>query len=177
LIVSLPHARLIVSLRNPADRLHSLYQMLYRYGSIRQPLDECLFGFDATNIRGNFIWPDLTRYFELFDREQLMVILFDELKGNSRAVAEKLYRFLGVESSCAPDLTPQNTGGIPRHVRVYSVLRRGRTFFKSVAAPPAYLKRAWSRYKDRALHPQELDSTIRSKILEICTDDILTTQE
>ena len=175
----LPNVRLIVSLRNPADRLHSLYQMLYRSGAMRQPLDEYLFGYDATTIKGNFIWPDLARYFQLFDREQLMVILFDELKDSAGAVAEKLYKFLGVESSFAPDLSPQNTGGIPRHVRVYSLLLRGRNAFKSaaVAPPPAYLKRAWSRYKQRALRPQELDPMIRRKILEVCTDDILRTEE
>jgi hypothetical protein len=173
----LPDARLIVSLRNPADRLHSLYQMHYRAGSISAPLDEYAFAHEATRIKGNFYWADLKRYFELFDRKQIMVILFDELKEDSQGVAEKLYEFLGLESDFVPHLEPQNTGGIPRNVQLYSLLIRAKNVAKSVGTPPPYLRRAWSQFRDEALQRQELDITIRRKILEVCTDDILMTQE
>jgi Sulfotransferase family len=172
-----PDIRLIVCLRDPAERLHSLHQMHYRSGSTRQAFDEHLFSQDAVWIKGNFYWSELNRYFQIFDRNQINVVLFDDLKASAARVVRNLYEFLGVDPSFLPDLKPRNTGGIPRNVFIYSLLVRGKNSLKRLGAPPAHLRKLWAEIRKESLQREELDPTIRRKILEVCEDDIRRTQD
>jgi hypothetical protein len=173
----LPDVRLIVCLRDPAQRLHSLYQMHFRSGLTRQAFDECLFGQNAMWIKGNFYWPELNRYYQLFDREQINVVLFDDLKADAARVARNLYEFLGVDNSFQPDLRPKNTGGMPRSVLFYSLLVGAKNVLRKIGAPPSGAKNLLARIRKESLRRDELDPMIRTKILEVCEDDIRQTQD
>lgn len=173
----IPEARLIVCLRNPADRLFSLYQMHFRAGATRKRFDEYAFTQDATWIKGNFYWPDLNSYYQLFARERINVLIFDDLKVSPQKVAADVYRFLGVNDSFVPDLTAQNTGGVPKSAFLYSSLITARNVFKKFATPPAALRRTWSDVKKRSLTAADINPMSREKILEICKDDIDRTQD
>jgi hypothetical protein len=128
-------------------------------------------------IKGNFYWPDLNNYFQRFDSEQIHVILFDDLKANSEKVVKSVYSFLGVDTGFVPDLTAQNTGGIPNNDFLYRFALGSRNLLKKLGTPPAGLRSAWSEMKKKLLIQAELDLQIRGKILEVCRDDILRTQE
>ena len=173
----IPGVKLIVCLRHPAERLHSLYQMHYRDRLTKQPFDEYLFSQNAMWIKGNFYWPDLSSYFQCFDREQIHVILFDDLKSSSDTVIKNVYSFLGVDTSFVPDLTPQNTGGMPNSDLLYRFVLGSKNLLRKLGTPPAGLRRAWSRMRNKLLVQTEIDPQIRRKILEVCKDDILRTQE
>jgi hypothetical protein len=173
----IPSVKLIVCLRHPAERLHSLYQMHYRERLTRQPFDEYLFSQNAIWIKGNFYWPDLNNYFQHFDSEQIQVILFDDLKASSDKVVKSIYSFLGVDTSFVPDLTPQNTGGMPNSDFLYRFVFGSKDLLRKLGTPPAALRSAWSRMRKKLVIQTEIDTRIRRKILEVCRDDIFRTQE
>ena len=86
----------------------------------------------------------LQRYFELFGRERVKVILFDDLKRSPRDVYEQTLNFLGVDPAFEPDFAVHNAAAPTPDSRAY---------------------RAWKsstlRYRIRSLAPQRLYDRIR----------------
>ncbi len=173
----IPDVRLIACLRNPADRLYSGYMMEYRAGRITKPFDEVLFGGEAAWIKARFYWLDLKRYFDLFSPNQIKIILFDDLKADAGKVVTELCRFLEINDTFAPNLTPQNEGGIPQSLLWYTILARGRKMLRRFGTSSPALKQLFKNIERRSLQKLPLDPQIRRKILEICRDDIRRTQE
>lgn len=93
----LPDVKLIVSLRNPVDRLYSRYNNARGRFSENENLsfEEKLQQKPALIDEGFYIH-HLTRYLELFPREQLLILLFDDLKSDPVNFLAEMYRFIGV---------------------------------------------------------------------------------
>lgn len=116
----LPGVRLICALRHPVERAYSDYLMFLRSRS-RQFDPAVELSSDATWARPDSHWmriscyaEPLRRYLELFPRNQLHVLLFDDLKRDPLEAVQSVYRFLEVDADFVPDLeTPHNIGGIP----------------------------------------------------------------
>lgn len=174
---TIPDAKLIVCLRNPAERLFSLYMMHYRTGRTKAPFDEELFGYDAAWIKANFYWSDLKRYFDRFDRVQIKVVLFDDLRSNSMDVAKQLYRFLGVADTFSPHISVGNRGGVPRNLVLYRFLIGAKNLIKGTGIMPVKFKQLWGDMRPRLMAHSEIEPQTRGNILEICRDDILRTGE
>ena len=125
----LPGVRMICSLRQPVDRAYSDYLMYLRRRGRR---------FDpARDLSRTSEWarPDsrwmqigryhehLSRYFDLFPRDQIHVFLFDDLKKNPLGAVQDVYAFLGVDSRFVPDFdTPHAPGGVPRSMLLEGIL-------------------------------------------------------
>jgi len=116
----IPDARLICTLRHPVDRAYSDYLMyLRRHGRRFDPARDLTV--DAAWARPDSRWmavsryhDQLTRYFDLFPREHLYVMLSGDLKRHPMESVQQLYRFVGVDPTFTPDFdTPHNVGGIP----------------------------------------------------------------
>ena len=116
----IPGALIVCSLRHPVDRAYSDYMMDLRHRGRR--LDP------ARDLSPNAAWarPDsrwmqisryhgqLLRYFELFPRHQLHVLLSGDIKQDPVGVVQGLYQFIGADPSFVPDFdTPHNVGGTP----------------------------------------------------------------
>jgi hypothetical protein len=173
----IPDVRLIVCLRNPVDRLHSLYMMEYRAGRTRNPFDEQLFGLEAAWIRARFYWLDLKKYFDLFVRGQIKVILFDDLKSDAGKVVSDLCRFLEIDDTFMPDLAPQNEGGVPTSLLWYTILTRSKDLLRRFGSAPPAAKQLFKKLERSSLRKPRIDPLLRRKILEVCADDIRRTQE
>jgi hypothetical protein len=173
----LPGVRLIVCLRNPADRLYSTYLMNYREGYTKKPFDEELFGRDAAFIKAQFYFLDLKRYFDRFAHNQIKIVLFDDLRKDAGSVVKYLYEFLDVDKSFAPSLAVQNEGGIPKSLLWYKIFVRGKSLIGRFGAPPAALRQLSKIIERRSLRKTPLDPHIRRKILEVCEEDIRATQD
>ena len=173
----LADSKLIVCLRNPADRLYSLYQMNYRNGSTTLPFDQRVFEENSVWIKGNFYWHDLRNYFDIFPRTQIKVILFEDLIANPISITQNLYRFLEVDDTFSPQISVHNAGGMPKSPLAFSFLIRAKNVTKRFLVPPNTLKQIWSTVKSKSLQRDSSDPQIRSKILDVCRDDIIRTQE
>ena len=117
-----PEAKLIAILRQPIDRLYSRFLHLSRDGN--QPTDNFEDALDKSTIwwRRNdlvtegFYYTHLKRYFDLFEREQIKVFLYEDLRKDSEHVMQELFGFIGVDPTFRPSLeTEYNVSGKPKN--------------------------------------------------------------
>lgn len=116
----LPTARIICGLRHPVDRAYSDYLMYLRSrGRALNPARDLSAAAPWTRPDSHWMrigkyHEQLERYYNSFSRDQIHIILFDDLKRNPLRVMQELYRFLGVAPDFVPDFaTPHNVGGMP----------------------------------------------------------------
>jgi len=126
---ALPEVRLIFILRDPVERIHSHFAFLQGAQSIDPEVSFSSF------IRSEVEWRDtlldlgryhqhLTRYERYFDREQMLVLLFQDLTSNTDQLVNEVYRFVGVDPSFQPDLGKHNPTREPRFPGLHRVLTR-----------------------------------------------------
>lgn len=125
----IPQARLIFSLRQPVERAYSLYLMGIRDGVERRSFYEAVQS-DLRRWEGFKYYQALKPWFERFGREQIRVVLFEDLKHDPVGVTQCLYEFLGVDPTFVPDTSEQhNVGGVPKNMalqRAVTGVRRSR---------------------------------------------------
>jgi hypothetical protein len=89
----LPDVKLLASLRHPIERTFSSYASAYSAGVIRMPFAQALD--EVPMLVGNSMYADkLKVYFDLFPREQIKVLIFDDLEADPRAFAAQAFDFL-----------------------------------------------------------------------------------
>jgi hypothetical protein len=99
----LEDVKLIVSLRDPVDRVYSRYwNARGRYAENEGLSFEEKLARKPEFIREGYYYDHLRRYLELFDREQVLCLLFDDLKSDGRAFMQSIYRFLEVSDDFLP---------------------------------------------------------------------------
>jgi len=173
----LQNPKLIVSLRNPVDRLYSMYLMDVRSGSKDKSFEATAFSEDCTWIKGNFVAHDLRKFYELFPRERIKVILFDDLVSSAEAVTRELYQFLSVDDNFVPELSIKNFGGIRNSAATFSFLTHLKNTLKRAGVSNPRLRKLWATIRDGSLYKLPLDPNTRAKVLEVFRDDTLRTQE
>jgi hypothetical protein len=96
----LPNARLIVSLRNPVERVYSRYwKSRGRYSENENLTFEEKLASKPLFIEEGFYIDHLERYLALFPREQMLFLFFDDLKSNPERFMADIYRFIGVDET------------------------------------------------------------------------------
>lgn len=98
---ALPHVPLVVQLRNPVERAYSDYRMLYRRGTVTGPPERYLLSADGEQPRfllDGLYGRHLSRWLDHFPREQLLVLLFEDVRANPRETVTAVCRHIG-----APD--------------------------------------------------------------------------
>jgi hypothetical protein len=167
----LPHVKIIVSLREPIARAISNHKHEVRVGHLA--------GADVsfeTGLQNNPSYVDqgryathLRRWLEFFPREQVLVVLYDDIRRDPQAVAQAVYRFLGI----APDFvsaalhTPSNVGHLKRHPGLDTLRRQLRLGLKRLGGSwlwegaarlgvrKLYRSVAWVESEDRIPVPRE----------------------
>lgn len=122
-----PNAKIVIALRNPTDMVHAQHAQATYVGSETIPdFDEALAAeegrrsgeipTDPHHGPKVFYYRQIARYTEqlkrfvdLFGREQVHIIVFDDLKSDVNRVYAELLTFLGVDSTLKADLHPRNT--------------------------------------------------------------------
>lgn len=192
-----PDIKIIVILRNPVDRAYSLYNWMTREGY--EPILPFEKAVDAEESRiadtqfkkthsgplQNYLYfhsglysAQLKRYFNIFPEQQMHVILYDELKENPVATAQKVYEFLGVDTSFTPSTGIHNKGQIPASVTAQYLIRKYLTYLKKLHVPSAVKIRQSVlninvRLGKNLRH--ELDVSTRNNLTALYRDDILAT--
>lgn len=100
----LPNARILVSLRDPVERAVSNHKHEVRLGHFKG----ADLSFEA-GLANNPMYIDqglyathLSRWFEYFPHERILVVLFEDVVADPAAVAHAVYAFLDVDSSYRP---------------------------------------------------------------------------
>lgn len=173
----LPEARLIASLRNPIDRSYSVYDMNLRNQGTNAGVAYAEALASDHNLRETYA-DKLGRYFALFPRERLRIVLLDDLKARPEAVMRDLFAFLGVDPAYRPDLSKiSNPGGQPRIKLLHDLLAHptlralGRTLL-----PGSAVERL-KEVRGRNLRKKPMSAADREAALAVFRDDILATGE
>ena len=105
-----PEARIIIMLRNPLDVMYSLHAQALRYGT--EPIGSFERALEADKNRqgresvGYWEFTDfpdqIKRYFNIFGRERVHVIVFDDLKKDLGSVCQGTLHFLDVSPYLVP---------------------------------------------------------------------------
>jgi hypothetical protein len=89
----LPEIQLVTCLRDPVERAFSQFLYLQRNGLTKSSFGAALDEFPDLIERSLYYEP-LRRYFELFPRAQIKVLLFEKLQANPAQFAQGVFEFL-----------------------------------------------------------------------------------
>ena len=183
-----PQMKLVVILRNPIERAYSSYLHLIRDGL--EPLDfgaaldaepERLaqnYGFLYRYTDMGFYTDQLARYDEAFPRDQLLVLLHDDLRSDPAATYRRLFQFLGVDDSFNPPTSEEpNRSGVPRNRALHRLLNPSATvkrrLWDAVPRPLAEpLLRMQTRVVNRNLERQPMPEPQREWLRDVFRDEI-----
>jgi Sulfotransferase domain len=131
----LPDVRMIVILRNPADRAFSLYKLMRARGFERISSFERALAREERRFRStwfakhcsdyfwNFMYyrsglfgEQIERYFRHFERTQFFILTLAQLQADGPSVVREIHEFLGVE--------PMDIDGVPRENQIAAPDRR-----------------------------------------------------
>lgn len=119
---AIPDARIVISLRDPVERLYSAFLHWQRNGTTSRDFYEW---FEPQAEDANFYLPRLERFFARFPRERIKVLLFDDLAADTPAVLRDLFSFLDVDQAFVPDTSVvYNQGGMPASLGVSTIIDR-----------------------------------------------------
>lgn len=107
-----PDAKLIVSLRDPIERALSQYRAGNKMKnplSIYSNLKEAIQKSPHLKKKG-FYFKHLKKFFEKFSRENILVILYGEIKSNPKNKIKDLYKFLDIDSEFSPPVLNNKKG-------------------------------------------------------------------
>jgi hypothetical protein len=101
----LPECKILIILRNPAVRAVSAVQHIIRSGRIPPeiPLKDILLGEKEHLIKEHgvieygFYTEDVQRYMELFGKENVHLMIFEEVNKDRELALKEVFQFLGVE--------------------------------------------------------------------------------
>jgi len=117
----LPEVKLIFMLRNPVDRTHSHYRHLVTSGRATKALEQELIHGSSTLHLQSMYKPQLNRYFRLFPRDQIKVVLFERFVEEMQTVVDEVCSYLSLPGSV--DLeeveTHANPSRYPRWPKTY----------------------------------------------------------
>ena len=160
-----PAAKIIIMLRNPVDMIYSLHaQNIYsgredikdfetalaaedeRKRGLRRPTQaspvECLFYREQAKYT-----EQVQRYLDVFGRENVRIIFFDDLTSETARVYSETCEFLGVNPDFAPDFRIVNSHKSVRSMSVLRFILYPPTFasrlVRAVVPPSLRLDLAW----------------------------------
>lgn len=188
----LPDAKMIVILRNPADRAYSNFQHKVRDNmepnlDFAQVIDE-----EKTRIaeswspswhfvENGFYAAQLTRYFDLFDKNQFKVYLFEDWLSDQLGVYKDILEFIGVDDSFVPNLnTKYNISGKPKSKTLNSILTQPnpvKSLLKPMIPDALRSKMAATLLRSNLERLPKLSPSTREKLIDIYRDDILQLQD
>ena len=197
---SVPDARLIAILRNPVDRAYSKYRHLRRDGAEPLVQFEQALAAEPARMQANwspawfyvdrgFYHRQLKRYYEIFDRRQIHVVLYDEFTRRPAETLQGIFRFLEVDANFAADLSQKHNvfeeGSVPANMALYDFVARPNWFSTTARAvlPTKFLihlrpivKKVITK-KSSGLEISPLTDQTRQSLQRVFREDILLLQD
>ena len=110
----LPDVKMIVALRDPVGQIYSHYWHLQRQNFHKRDLKFSKLSFEEALVRfekeliGTAMYADhLDRWMALFDRDQFLFVLQDDIRREPEETLAEVYRFVGVDPAWVPPVTTE----------------------------------------------------------------------
>lgn len=188
----IPDVKLIAILRNPVERAYSQFLSLVQRDF--EPLTD--FGqalaAEAERISNNwsprwyykergFYYTQLQPYFNLFNRDQIKIFLYEDLKSDSSGLVKEVFNFLGVDNTFTPNISRKhNVTRVPKNRSLYRLISQPNPI-KSLLRPflPPNLRRdITSKLTDISVKSKpDIKPEIRHRLIEEYREDILRLQD
>lgn len=177
---ALPQVKLIFVLRNPIDRAYSHYWHEFKYGheilTFEEAILQSLAGTRNNSRRFSYIErgmyaQQLKRYLDVFDKSQMLVLKFEELRDNPAATLNVCCKFLGIEPGGEELLRgasarAKNTARLPRSLRLQRLVAKiGRRRL-------GLLTKLIDRLNLETVSYPPMASHIRTQLFDVFQDDI-----
>jgi hypothetical protein len=182
-----PEAKIIIILRNPADRAFSHFLMDQRLGLVELTFEDIVFKkachpmmnlYYQQFIRLGFYNKQVERYIEAFGREKVKILLTEDLKENLENIILEILHFLNVEDINFKTLDRKhNVYRNPRNKFIKNLYssQKLRTLAKN-KIPKIFFTSLKNQLLPQANKP-ELSSETRSYLNRLFHDDIYSTSE
>ncbi|MGB3633068.1 MAG: sulfotransferase domain-containing protein [Rubrobacteraceae bacterium] len=191
-----PHSRIIAMLRDPVEMMYSLHSHWFYSGnediasfaealeaeeerkqglriSERTTFAEGLFYRDAASYA-----KQLQRYYETFEKENIHVVIYDDLKHDTPGVYEKVLGFLGVDTDFRPEFRTINANKMVRNTTLHEFANRppqaARNLVRSFAPLTVRrgLGRILKRYNTKPGTRATMDISLERRLRDEFTEEI-----
>ena len=130
-----PDVKLIACLRNPIDRAFSNYKHDIKMGNISEntSFDEAIKKHKEYIKRG-FYNQQLEQYLKLFPRDQILILIYEDIEKNPLKFIQKIYNFLNVDSSFVPFMLEKkvDVSRTPKLIFLDKIIRRIANFLRKI---------------------------------------------
>ena len=93
----MPHCRFVATLRDPVDRVYSLYKWMRYYAFIRSGSFDEIMKLRPEFAGGNRYATHLKSWFDTFGRENVLVTFYDQLRAQPQVYLNGVTDFMGID--------------------------------------------------------------------------------
>jgi hypothetical protein len=180
---AVPDAKIIMMLRDPADRAYSAYMLLIRDGRETFSFEEGLSREEERKQQGfepmwwykelGLYYSQVKRYLEVFGTERVKVLLYEEFYADPGQALREIFAFLGVREDVNINTSVRyNAAGVPKSRRLHTLL------YKLIDNPNALAKHvkpalAWKAMSKFLLRPVPMmNPQINAQLKTYFTEDV-----
>lgn len=124
-----PDAKLICCVRDQAQRAESWYRLFLRFNPTitaeAYPLEKFLTYQNDVYGREGFYLEHLSRFWQHFPREQILLLAFDDLERDPGGFIRRVFKFIGVDSDWEPPATKRRINRLAPRVTTLSMRAAG----------------------------------------------------
>jgi hypothetical protein len=188
---TVPHARIIMILRDPIERAYSNYLMRMKYSGRKSSFydelmrdyksQEKLFPRSQLYIEFGMYYEQVKRYFDIFGRNQVKVIIFEEFIQHPEQYVNEVLAFLGVNYTVRAINEQYNPFSVPRSslsVSIFAFFRwlraRNIKFYKILTLlPDAVVEGAPEKILFKRTQKPKIEPKAFKFLQETYHDDVL----
>ena len=172
----LPHANLIVSLRNPVERAYSDYCMLFRRGTVSGRIEDYLDP-DRAEFRrfldNGLYHKHLSAWLDHYAPDRMLVLTMEDVIGSPDASLKKVARLIGLTDNLIPAADSERVNDSTRMFLPLEI-RRFLSPLKTIVAPlrGTFAFEAFRANFARPIVYPPLPTTLRKKLADFYRDDL-----
>jgi len=169
-----PNAHIIILLRDPIKRAFSHYLMSIRRGVEKRTFSQIISETLAKRENGIHSWNifldtglytnQIKRYLEIFDKDKVMIIIFEEFIKQPKKTVKKVLEFLGIDEEPPDSIGNVYNPAVVARIKWYNALRKNESLKKIGLKIPASIRHkvrlAIFYKKQNTSFPEEVRKTL-----------------
>jgi hypothetical protein len=176
----LPEVKLIYILRDPVERILSLYIHCYADRLEHRTISEALVGFEGHNpyVRGSRYAMQLERYLAHFSKSQILITTIEDLYCQTYMTLQRIFKFLDVEQGfrSAKFLNIKHTSDEKRRKNRVGLLLKQMSETRLASIVPSEVRRNIGRFLyfpfSTKIESPVLNPSLREKLEDYLKEDV-----
>lgn len=173
-----PDSKIIILLRNPVDQIPSIHR--YLLNETLENIENLETALEHEAIRKNESSSKYTPhifyreqvkysemlkyYFDEFDKDKILIIIFDDLKNNSHEIYQKTCKFLSIDENFIPKFEIQNIARSYRSKKLQIIFKKIPNSIKNILRLIPYSSRFYEKINYPEKKYSKLDPILRKKL-------------